>query len=189
MEFFKRGQGRRLKILKSIYSKYWEWGFKSRLYDLLSPQAYLDSLARLAHYCDLEAGQLLLDAGCGSGSLLPFLEKKLKGGGRYLGMDVLNSGFSGLIGRAEQLGFGDRIDLICCDFSSDLALKGNSVDVVVAHFSLRYRTFFACQACVVVVGGHSRVTRACDHTNLLCLQSLVRFSQVARSIFSTSIAE
>ncbi len=86
MEFLKQGQAERLKIIKSIYSKYWEWGFKSRLYNLLSPQAYLDSLQRAANYCDLKAGQMVLDAGCGSGLLIPFLAKDLENGGRYLGM-------------------------------------------------------------------------------------------------------
>lgn len=125
-----------MKKNKSIYRNYWQWGFKTRLYDLLTPQAYRDSLARAAHYCDLSAGQVVLDAGCGSGSLIPFLAKSLKEGGRYLGMDILNSGFPGLMGKADRMGFGDRVELICGDYSGDLVFKENSVDVVVAHFSL-----------------------------------------------------
>ena len=125
-----------MKKNKSIYRNYWQWGFKTRLYDLLTPQAYRDSLARAAHYCDLSAGQVVLDAGCGSGSLIPFLAKSLKGGGRYLGIDILNSGFPGLMRMADRMGLGERVELICGDYSGDLVLKENSVDVVVAHFSL-----------------------------------------------------
>ena len=136
MEFLILEQGGSLKKNKSIYRNYWQWGFKTRLYDLLTPQAYRDSLARAAHFCDLSAGQVVLDAGCGSGSLLPFLAKNLKSGGCYFGMDILDSGFPGLIRRADRLGFGDRVDLICGDYSGDLVLKENSVNVVIAHFSL-----------------------------------------------------
>jgi len=136
MEFLILEQGGSLKKNKSIYRNYWQWGFKTRLYDLLTPQAYRDSLARAAHYCDLSAGQVVLDAGCGSGSLIPFLAKSLKGGGRYLGIDILNSGFPGLMRMADRMGLGERVELICGEYSGDLVLKENSVDVVVAHFSL-----------------------------------------------------
>jgi len=125
-----------LKKVKSIYSKYWEWGFKSRLYDLLTPQAYLDSLERTAHYCDLKTGQVLLDAGCGSGLLIPYLARNLESGGRYLGMDALDSGFTELDKKADRLGFGDRVESLYCDFSGELPLAENSVDVAVAHFSI-----------------------------------------------------
>jgi len=136
MEFLKLEQGEKLKITKSIYSKYWQWGFKTRLYDVLTPQAYLDSLARVAHYCELKTGQVLLDAGCGSGSLIPFLAKNLKDGGRYLGMDILDSGFTELGKKAGRLGFGDRVESLYCDFSGELPLAENLVDVAVAHFSI-----------------------------------------------------
>lgn len=136
MEFLILEQGGSLKKNKSIYRNYWQWGFKTRLYDLLTPQAYRDSLARAAHFCDLSAGQVVLDAGCGSGSLIPFLAKSLKGGGRYLGIDILNSGFPGLMRMADRMGLSERVELICGDYSGDLVLKENSVDVVVAHFSL-----------------------------------------------------
>jgi len=125
-----------LKKVKSIYSKYWEWGFKSRLYDVLTPQAYLDSLERVAHYCDLKTGQVLLDAGCGSGLLIPFLAKSLGSGGRYLGMDALDCGFTELDKKADRLGFGDRVEAYCGDFSVELPVEKNSVDVAVAHFSI-----------------------------------------------------
>jgi len=125
-----------LEIFKSIYSKYWEWGFKSRLYDFLTPQAYRDSLERTAHYCDLRAGQVLLDAGCGSGLLLPFLKNNLQNGGRYLGWDALANGFAGLVQKASRLGCGDRVELFCGDFAGDLPAGKNLVDMVVAHFSI-----------------------------------------------------
>jgi len=129
-------QGERLKKNKFIFSKYWEWGFKSRLYDLLTPQAYLDSLERAAHYGDLKTGEVLLDAGCGSGLLIPFLAKNLESGGRYLGMDALDSGFTELDKKAGRLGCGERVESLCCDFSGELPLAENSVDVAVAHFSI-----------------------------------------------------
>ena len=131
-----------MKKVKSIYSKYWEWGFKSRLYDLLTPQAYLESLERTAHYCDLKTGQVLLDAGCGSGSLIPFLAKNLKGGGRYLGMDRLDSGFPGLIRMADRLGFGFGFETAEADGHNVDALR----DVLAKPLSADKPTAVICHA-------------------------------------------
>ena len=78
-------------IFSSIYKQYWEIGFKTRLYDWLSPEAYIESLQRVADLIRLEEGEWVLDVGCGSGLLLPFLANRLTRGERYLGMDILQA--------------------------------------------------------------------------------------------------
>ena len=76
----------------------------------------------------------LLDAGCGSGLLLRFLEARIRKGLVYTGTDLLKSGVDRALRRAQQLGIA-----VSC-FQSDLTLPlpvgGEKFDVVVGHFSL-----------------------------------------------------
>ena len=60
--------------MQSIYSQfYWKVGFKSHLSDFLLPQAYSDSFKRLSKFIDADKGIVLLDVGCGSGTLLNYI--------------------------------------------------------------------------------------------------------------------
>ena len=79
--------------MQSIYSRfYWRIGFKSHLYDLLLPQAYLDSFKRISTFIDTSKDHVLLDAGCGSGTLLNHINLNCKS--TYIGVDLLMSGVS-----------------------------------------------------------------------------------------------
>ena len=79
--------------MKTIYSRfYWQVGFKSQLYDLLLPQAYSDSFKRLAKSIHTYKDYVLLDAGCGSGVFLNYIN--LNSGSTYIGVDLLMSGVS-----------------------------------------------------------------------------------------------
>jgi SAM-dependent methyltransferase len=76
-----------------FYSKnYWSVGFQSRLYDRLSPESYLESMRRVVAFLPEGKSLTLLDAGCGSGLLLRFLEARIREGLVYTGTDLLKSG-------------------------------------------------------------------------------------------------
>lgn len=120
----------------SLYKKYWQIGFQTRLYDALCPEAYYDSLRRVANALDPEEGGWVLDAGCGSGILLPLLTDKLKRGGRYLGMDILPAGLGALTGRARGLQLQDVISSVQADLKRTMPLKDNSISCAAAHFSV-----------------------------------------------------
>lgn len=116
----------------SFYSHYWRIGFASRLYDLLTPQAYLDSLARCVDVVDNSERAVWFDAGCGSGLALRFLQDRLKTGARYFGADLLMPGLRRTASQA--LGLQNTILGLCCDLTRALPMKDASVDVVLSHF-------------------------------------------------------
>jgi len=136
MDFAGTEQGGESIIFSSIYEKYWEIGFKTRLYEWLSPEAYLESLKRVALSIKLEEGEWVLDAGCGSGLLLSFLADRLTAGGRYLGLDILPAGLASLKPRANRLNLNDSVSGVQSDLLKDLPLGDASVSCVAAHFSV-----------------------------------------------------
>jgi len=123
-------------IFSSLYKKYWEIGFKTRLYDGLSPEAYIESLQRVADIIKLEEGEWVLDVGCGSGLLLPLLADRLTQGERYLGMDILPAGLVSLGPRANRLNLNGSVSGVQADLSRNLPLANASVSCVAAHFSI-----------------------------------------------------
>lgn len=136
MDFGGTEQGGESIILSSLYKKYWEIGFKSRLYDRLSPEAYLESLKRLADSIRMKEEEWVLDAGCGSGLLLPYLADRLKKGGRYLGMDILPGGLASLKTKAGRVKLKGSVAGMQADLSQRLPLRDQSVSCVAAHFSV-----------------------------------------------------
>lgn len=134
MDFIVTEQGGESKIFSTVYKKYWEIGFKTRLYDWLSPEAYLDSLRSVAGFIKPERGEWVLDAGCGSGLLLPFLADQLERGGRYLGMDILPESLACLKTKVNRL--NRSVSGVQADLSRDLPLGDASVTCVAAHFSV-----------------------------------------------------
>ena len=128
-------QDRKSIIFLSIYKKYWEIGFKTRLYDGLSPEAYLDSLRRASDQVKLGEREWVLDAGCGSGLLLSFLADRLAKGGGYLGMGILPAGLTSLKSRVKRWR-PNRFAGMQADLSRSLPLADASVACVVAHFSV-----------------------------------------------------
>ena len=110
------------------YKKYWQIGFLSRLYDLLAPEAYVDSLRLGTNHISGEA--TIFDAGCGSGLLIPLLRERLKSGYRYIGTDLLRSGVRSSKRKIE----GCRVLVFQSDLLAGLSLRKESVDVVFAAF-------------------------------------------------------
>lgn len=123
--------------MSKFYSRnYWSIGFQSKLYDRLSPESYFESMRRVV--AGLPAGESLslLDAGCGSGLLLQFLEARIRKGLVYTGTDLLKSGVDRALLRAQELGIADRVSCFQSDLTSPLPAGGEKFDVVVGHFCL-----------------------------------------------------
>ncbi len=109
-------------------------GFRSRLYDWLSPESYFESMRRVIAALPIEKSLNLLDAGCGSGLLLRFLVGRIREGMIYTGLDVLGAGVKQTLLRAEELGI--VVSCFQSDLTSSLPLVEQKFDVVVGHFSL-----------------------------------------------------
>ncbi|KMP11291.1 hypothetical protein UZ36_04950 [Candidatus Nitromaritima sp. SCGC AAA799-C22] len=123
--------------MPSIYSRnYWRIGFQSRLYDLLTPEAYTDSLRRGVECVPAGTGKLWLDAGCGSGALIECLRNRLEGGDRYVGIDQLLPGLIAARRKANTLDVSDRVRLLQSDLAQPLPFRPGIADVIAAHFSL-----------------------------------------------------
>lgn len=120
--------GRALLDKEAYRNNYWRLGFRSRLYDLFTPRAYTESLSRAAALVP-DAG-LCLDAGCGSGQLIPLLARRGEGCPLYLGADKL---VEGLARARERAG---RACFLRWDLTAETPFAAASIDVVVAHFSI-----------------------------------------------------
>jgi len=115
---------------------YWKTGFKSRLYDFLTPEAYFESMRQTAALVAEKKGGKIWDAGCGSGLLLVFLHRVLKKRMSYFGTDLLFSGLEKLQLRARGLEVSSNAICLQNDISVAPPFKENSIDIVIAHFSL-----------------------------------------------------
>ena len=121
--------------MKTIYSRfYWQVGFKTHLYDLLLPQAYSDSFKRLAKSIHTDKDYVLLDAGCGSGVFLNYIN--LSNRSTYIGVDLLMSGVSNARIKRRFKNLLNRVYFVLPDISKPLPMRNQSVDIIVAHFSL-----------------------------------------------------
>lgn len=115
---------------------YWSVGFRSKLYDRLSPEYYFESMRRVVANLPEANSIRLLDAGCGSGLLLQFLETFVREGMTYIGTDILKAGVEGTLARAKELGIEEGVSCFQFDLKSPLPTKERTFDVVVGHFSL-----------------------------------------------------
>jgi len=121
--------------MAEFYSKhYWRLGFRSRLYDLFTPTAYSASLKRAGECLPAGKNLFCLDAGCGTGQLLAFLKDRAPGI-RYLGVDALYEGLTAGARVARALGMGG-CHFLRADLTGTLPIRSESVDVVIAHFSI-----------------------------------------------------
>ena len=121
---------------KTYRKNYWSVGFKSRLYDRLSPESYFESMRKLVATIPDEKSLRLLDAGCGSGLLLRFLADRIREGMVYTGVDFLKTGVEQTLLRAQELGIANQVSSFQSDLTAYIPLVGEKFDVVVGHFSL-----------------------------------------------------
>ncbi|MGV7221251.1 MAG: class I SAM-dependent methyltransferase [Nitrospinales bacterium] len=119
-----------------IYEKYWEFGFKSHLYDLLTPEEYFLSFRKVAGYINTNKNKKILDAGCGSGLLLEFIKPNLNNGEIYYGTDYLLAGLVALNKKADILQKNPNIHSFRSDLTSENPMREDIFDTVVAHFCI-----------------------------------------------------
>ena len=115
---------------------YWKTGFKSGLYDFLTPEAYFESMRETAALVSEKKGGKIWDAGCGSGLLLVFLQRVLRKRMNYFGTDLLFAGLEKLTLRAREFEISSNVTCLQNDLSIAPPFKENSIDIVIAHFSL-----------------------------------------------------
>ena len=103
--------------MPSWYEKYyWYAGFKTRLYDWLTPESYFESMCQTAALVEEKKAGKVWDAGCGSGLSLVFLKRVLRKGMNYFGTDLLFVGLKKLKLRAREFEISSNV--IC--FQNDL---------------------------------------------------------------------
>jgi ubiquinone/menaquinone biosynthesis C-methylase UbiE len=124
------------KMLSWYEKNYWRTGFKSRLYDRLTPESYFESMRRVVSLMSGKCDLKIWDAGCGSGLLLVFLGDAFRNGCVYYGTDLLSAGLDRVKQRAGELGILDRVTCFQNDLSVSPLLKENSIDIVISHFSI-----------------------------------------------------
>ena len=78
----------------------------------------------------------MLDAGCGSGLLLPCVADRLRVGGHYLGMDILPAGLAAVEEKARRLGVAQVVSTQQADLSRPLPVEDGAIDCAAAHFSV-----------------------------------------------------
>jgi ubiquinone/menaquinone biosynthesis C-methylase UbiE len=88
----------------------------------------------LSKFIDADKGIVLLDAGCGSGTLLNYIN--LNRGSTYIGIDLLMSGIINPRIKRTLNSLLNRTYFVLSDISKSLPIRGQSVDIIVAHFSL-----------------------------------------------------
>jgi ubiquinone/menaquinone biosynthesis C-methylase UbiE len=124
-------------MIKRLWLKYyWLFGYRSRLYDWLTPESYRESMARTLECIGEIPDAVLLDAGCGSGILFDVGAKHLASVKKIIATDILESGIR--IARRKILEQGLKMPTFFfrADLTSPLPIKAESVDVAIAHFSL-----------------------------------------------------
>jgi len=102
----------------------------------MSPQAYLDSVARVAAEIEPESRKVLLDAGCGSGILIPYVGRFFQQGGTYVGLDRLAAGIEAVTDKARQSKEPSSIHALQADMTQGIPLRSGSIDTAVAHCSV-----------------------------------------------------
>ena len=119
------------------YDKYyWRTGFKTHLYDWLTPESYFESIRQTIGLIPNKVGQKIWDVGCGSGLLLRFLKESLNRNMVYYGSDVLFTGLEQVNIRAKKLKISSQVNCFQNDVTEASPFIENSMDVAIAHFSI-----------------------------------------------------
>ena len=79
----------------------------------------------------IKRGDRILDVGAGTGVLLPYLLKKVGGGGEVIALDHAEK----MLSKAKAKDFKERIDFLCADVMT-LPIESGIIDAVICYSSL-----------------------------------------------------
>ena len=96
---------------------------------------HADRIRTIVSFLALDPDSRVLDTGCGSGVLVPYLLGQLSSGGRLMEMDFSEQ----MIRENRKLHTDERISFICCD-AAQIEFETQSLDAVICfaafpHFS------------------------------------------------------
>ena len=120
-------------MLEKLYSKYWELGYKTSLYDVLTPASYRKPFQRIIEKVSPKAHLVWLDIGCGSGQFLDYFGKRLKNEDTYLGLDC---SMPGLRSARQRVVGKSSVSFFLADFETHLPFKDGVIDITIMHFAL-----------------------------------------------------
>jgi ubiquinone/menaquinone biosynthesis C-methylase UbiE len=104
------------------------WRNYYKVYDTLNKSlSYQKLLARILHESRIERGQSVLDAGCGSGNIIPLIESEDI---KYVGIDIIPEALEIAKKKKNPL---VEIELLCGDISKQLGFASNSYDRIISN--------------------------------------------------------
>ena len=123
--------------MASWYEKYyWRTGFKTSLYDWLTPESYFESMRQTIALLPYKVGQKIWDVGCGSGLLLRFFKENFNRDVVYYGSDLLFTGLQQVKIRAKELKVSGQVICVQNDVTEVSPFLENSMD---AHVNYLHR--------------------------------------------------
>lgn len=124
-------------VSKIFWNNIRPFGFRTGLYDLLTPVIYDDMLIRLVEAADLGEGESVVDVGCRSGRLLEHLRGPLaRRQCRYIGIGRSKPGVDEARRRITRLAMTEYATVREGEYGDVLPLATESQDVAFSHFSL-----------------------------------------------------
>lgn len=124
-------------VSKVFWDNIRPFGFRTGLYDLLTPVIYDDMLIRLVEAADLAEGETVVDVGCRSGRLLEHLRGPLAMlRCRYTGIGKSRPGIEEARRRIDRLALSEYAKAREAQYSDVIPLATASQDVAFSHFSL-----------------------------------------------------
>lgn len=96
---------------------------------------YADRIRSIVSFLALDPNSRVLDAGCGSGVLVPYLLGRLSSRGRLIEMDFSDQ----MIKANRELHTDERISFICCD-AAQMEFEAQSLDAVICFAAFPHFT-------------------------------------------------
>ncbi len=142
----------------------------------------MDKIQKIVNLLDLRHSKNILDIGCGTGILLPFLKKNIPYDGKIIALDISSK----MIERAREKYGNDQIEYICKDFFEYDSKEG--YDYAIAYsclphfverrkFLLKAKEMLRKDGKLVIAHSESREKINCHHREM---KSDIEFKDLER---------